>query len=831
MNDTAPKTSRPRRSRRAWWQWVVGGGLLVTAAFFAIVRWAPIPGLRSSLLRPVEPRAIRVAADLQASEVVPAASGELAGCNLLLVTFDTTRADRIGCYGHDEGRTFTLDQLAREGVLFSQAIAPAPSTLPSHASLLTGLYPYHHGARANGLFRLDNEYQTLAEVLAAEGYATGALVSAAVLEAQYGLDQGFGDYDDEMTSQELEIAERTADETAPLAEDWLLKHAADKFFLWVHFYDPHWPYEAPESGNLHPYDAEIALADAQLGRLIGLIDDLGLTNNTLVVVAGDHGEGLGQHDEWMHSSLIYESTLHVPLIMRCGQRLGGGVHVGRLVSLVDVMPTVLAMLGIDAPAGLDGVDLTRPEEGSRLVFSETLQGLVDHGWAALLGVRDASTKYIYGPRDELYDLSQDPFEETNLIASREEAAAGMKRQLMAFFGADLEQAGFAEPTHELDPAALARLQSLGYLGGGVNARTAAERPHPIDMMPIQQRVLTALGLEKTEGLAESTRALEKVVRDYPDLYTGHLSLGRAYRKAGDLERAEAEFARSLELDPERWEPLMALASLRVRQNETAEAIELYRAAGERYPENFLVLKELGRLLIQTGEFDEGTETLTKALAIWPRDEALPDMVADAMLLLNRPDEALELFQGLLAEHPDAPMIRNALSRLFSIKNRYAEAMVVLREGIQRAPEKLSLVNNLAFLLVTVPDESMRRHQEAIAMMERVCFETGYQDPRYLHTLSMVYSGKLRLDEAILVAEKARKIAVASGKPHDAQLVQGIALSLQSYRQAKEQGLDLIRYVPRPPDAEEAGEATPVDAETAGDDGAGAETQDQVNDDG
>lgn len=807
---------------------MVGGGLLLAAGFFAVARW--MPGL-FSIPVPVKPRAIRVAADLQPSEVVPAAFGELAGCNVLLVTFDTTRADRIGCYGHDGARTFTLDQLAREGVLFSQAIAPAPSTLPSHASLLTGLYPYHHGARSNGLFRLDNEYQTLAEILAADGYATGALVSAAVLEAQYGLDQGFGDYDDQMTSQESVVAERAADETAALAEDWLGKHVADKFFLWVHFYDPHWPYEAPESGNLHPYDAEIAVADAQLGRLIGLIDDLGLTNNTLVVVAGDHGEGLGQHDEWTHASLIYESTLHVPLIMRCGQRLGGGVHVSRLVSLVDVMPTVLAMLGIDAPAGLDGVDLTRPEEGSRLVFSETLQGLVDHGWAALLGVRDASTKYIYGPRDELYDLSQDPFEDKNLIESREEAAAAMKERLSAFFGNDLEQAAFAEPTHELDPAALARLQSLGYLRGGVNGPAATERPHPSDMMRIQARVLTAQGLEKTKGLAESTRALEKIVRAYPDLYMGHLSLGRAYRKAGDLERAEAAFARCLELDPERWEPLVALARLRVRENQTNEAIELYRIASERHPGNFLVLKELGRLLIQSGEFDEGTETLAKALAIWPRDEALPDMVTDAMLILDRPDEALELLQGLFAEHPDAPMIRNALSRLLAIKDRHPEAVEVLREGIQRVPGELSLANNLAYLLVTFPDESMRRPQEAAAIIERVCFETGYKDPRYLHTLSMVYGVGVRLDEAILVAEKARKIAVASGKPKDAQLVQGIAMSLHRYRQAKEQGVDLGRYGPRPPDAEEAGEATPVDAESVGDDGAGAETRDQVNDDG
>ncbi|MCZ6755276.1 MAG: sulfatase-like hydrolase/transferase, partial [Gemmatimonadetes bacterium] len=602
MNDTASKSSRPRR---AWWQWVVGGGLLVAAGYFALARW--MPGLLSHPAT-IEPREIRVAAEFEPRDVVPVASGELAGSNVLMVTFDTTRADRIGCYGHDGARTFTLDQLAREGVLFSQAIAPAPSTLPSHASMMTGLYPYHHRARANGLFRLDNDYQTLAEVLAADGYATGAMVSAAVLEAPYGLDQGFGDYDDEMTSEKQEplVAERSAAETGPLAEDWILKHAADKFFLWVHFYDPHWPYQAPASDEMNPYDAEIAFADAQLGRLIGLIDDLGLTDKTLVVVAGDHGEGLGQHDEWTHSTLVYESTLHVPLIMRCGKRLGGGAHVSRLVSLVDVMPTVLSMLGIDAPAGLDGVDLTRPEEGSPVVFSETLQGLVDHGWAALLGVRDGTTKYIYGPRDELYDLSQDPFEEKNLIASRAETAAGMKRQLTAFFGNDLEQAAFAEPTHELDPAALAKLQSLGYLGGGVNARTAADRPHPSDMMPIQQRVFVALGLEVTEGLAESTKALEKIVDDYPDLYTGHLSLARAYRKAGDLERAETEFARSLELDPERWEPLTALAAMRVRQNQMAEAIELYRAASAGHPENFVVLKELGRLLIQTGEFDEGT---------------------------------------------------------------------------------------------------------------------------------------------------------------------------------------------------------------------------------
>lgn len=811
--------SCPARPRRAWWQWVVGLGLLGTAAGFAWFRYAG-PGRD---LVAVRPREIKVAAGLTPSEVAPAKASELAGCNLLLVTFDTTRADRIGCYGNERIRTFTLDRLASQGVLFSRVIAPTPTTLPSHTSIMTGLYPYHHGVRANGLYRLGDGYKTLAEILAENGYATGATVSASVLESQFGLAQGFGEYDDRMEEKEEgekeenplpQVAERAADKTTERAEAWLRAHAPDKFFLWVHFYDPHFPYEAPDPGRAHPYDAEIEFADAHLGRLVQLLDDLGLTDSTLVVVAGDHGEGLGQHDEWLHACLIYESTLHVPLIFRCGDRLGGGVHVDRLASLVDVMPTVLSMLGIDVPQGLDGVNLAEPQSGRRSVFLETLQGLADHGWAALLGVITESTKYIHGPTSELYDLAKDPFEQRDLIAAQPQMAAEMKGRLETFFGDDLVQATAAAPTHQLDPETLSKLTTLGYLKGvGGGPAAPADRPHPKEMIPLQAEVHLAAELEKKKGLDASIRRLEKLARRRPDFYSAHLELAAAYSKRGDLEQAEAELTRCMELHPERCEPVLALARLRVRQSRPDEALTLYQEAVSRDPNNFVVLKELGQSLMERGEYNEAMELLVTAAKIWPGDEQLPDLVVDAAVVVNRVDDVQPFLEEVLKAHPNSPMVRNALSRILILKQKYAEGVEVLQKGVELAPQHLQLVNNLAYALVTIPEDSVRKPYDAAVMMERACYETGFRDARYLHTLSAVYASLQRMDEAIAVAERAHALAGASAAPGSAQLTHGIGMSLERYRQLKARGVDIMNRYRKPPDAKDADAESPKAEET------------------
>ncbi len=830
--DNRQQTSgrKTARRKRAWWQWVLGLTLLGAAAglTFITVFWRAPEGAT----RPVKPRRISISSQMRPSDVVDAEKGELAGANVLIVTYDTTRADRIGCYGNDRARTPAVDRLAQEGILFSQALAPSPTTLPSHSSLMTGLYPFHHGARANNTFHLDGKHTTLAEVLSENGYATAGVISAFVLDEQFGIDQGFKHYDDEVgeSSDEdnhLEIAQRTADQTNEAAEAWLREHADQPFFLWVHYYDPHFPYEAPKPfADQHriPYDAEIAFADFHCGQLLALLDELQLTNDTLVVMAGDHGEGLGQHQEMTHSCLVYDSVMRVPLVMRCGNRLGGGVHIDRPVSLVDVMPTVLTLLGIEGPGGMDGVDLTQPPTGPRPLFVEAFQGLADYGWAALLGVQVGSTKYIHGPEVELYDLDEDPFERDDLVAAQPQRTAEMLAHLASFYGDDLDAAASVQATHQLSTDDLQKLQALGYLGGGGELPEPAARPHPRDMMPVLARMLQALALEKKQGIDAVIDELEATAEEHPEFAALYRYLGDAYRKKGDLESAEDAYAQYLELQPSDLQPVMALAALKLTQRKVDDAIELYRQVLARDPNYFRAQIELGRVFMRQGEYGEAAEILEAALDNRPRDEAVPDMLGDVTIVLNRTPATIELFEKHLAAQPNLPMVRNALARLLVTQSRFAEAADVMKRGIELAPDRLDLVNNLAFLLVSCPDAEVRRPWESINMMERVCEETGYGDPRYLHTLSMIYAATRRVDDAISVAERARRIATESDHPEHANLVPQIGLSLQGFRDLKAQGISAadIFSPPSEDDKEDAAVEPDAASDPAASVGAGSE---------
>ena len=822
------------RRKRAWWQWALSITLLGAAGGLTLIN--VIGRVPEGAARFVPPRKISISPDLKPSDVVAAEPGELSGSNLLLITYDTTRADRIGCYGYDKARTPAVDRLAEEGILFSRALSTSPTTLPAHSSLMTGLYPYHHGARANNTFHLDAEHTTLAEVLLKNGYATAAMVSAFVLDEQFGIDQGFEHYDDEVgevnEDSPMEIAQRTADRTNVAAEQWLRKNADEKFFLWVHYYDPHFSYDAPKpfsDQNGTPYDAEVAFVDFHCGQLLAILDELQLTDDTLVVLAGDHGEGLGQHREMTHSCLVYDSVMRVPLVMRCGNRLGGGVHIDRPVSLVDVMPTVLTLLGIEGPAGMDGLDLTQPPAGTRPLFVEAFQGLADYGWAALLGVQEGTTKYIHGPDVELYDLDEDPFERDDLAPAQPQRTAEMLAHLEDFFGDDLDAAATASGTHQISPDDLRKLQALGYVSDSNTGDLPepAARPHPRDMMPVLARMLQALALEQKEGIDAVIVELEATAEDNPEFAALFRYLGDAYRKKGDLEAAEEAYAEYLALRPGDLQPVMALADLKRSQRKVADAIDLYRVVLSRDPNHFAAQLELGRVLKRQGEFVEADEILQAALLNRPRDESIPDMLGDVAIVLNRLSQINEFFEGLLEVEPNLPMVSNALARLLAHQSRFAEAVVVLKKGIELAPDQLDLVNNLAFLLVSCPDPAVARPWDAIKMMERICEEAGYTNPRHLHTLSLIYAATHRMDDAIGVAERARQIATESDDPADAPLVPQIGLSIQGFRDLKAKGVSAATVLNPPPaqeqedaedDSEAAGEAPDPGAES----GAGGE---------
>src|SRR6476659_8090698 len=363
--------------------------------------------------------------------------------NLVIVTLDTTRADRIGAYGSHEVETPTIDRLASEGVLFEQAVSAAPLTLPAHSSLFTGRFPPEHGVRDNGGFFLGPEQLTLAEVLKARGYRTGGFVGAYVLDSKWGLNQGFDTYVDDFDLSKtrgvsLGAIQRPGNEVVDKALPWIQQSAATPFFAWIHLYDAHSPYRPPEPFASryrgHPYNGEIAFADSQVGRIVAQLQSSGLFDRTVVVVMGDHGESLGDHGESAHGFFIYESVTHVPLVIRAPFSLTANRRVADPVRSVDVMPTVLDLLGVPQPGAISGVSLVSLMTGAKRelgldTYSEAMYPLHHYGWSDLRALRSGRYKVIDSPRPELYDLDRDPQEATNIFAERQALGDRMIAQL------------------------------------------------------------------------------------------------------------------------------------------------------------------------------------------------------------------------------------------------------------------------------------------------------------------------------------------------------------------------------------------------------------------
>ena len=365
--------------------------------------------------------------------------------NVILVTFDTTRADRLGVYGYEHGLTKAFDDFAKRGVIFERAYAPAPLTLPAHATILTGLYPPEHGLRLNGAGRLPREIPWLPEILKEHGYDTGAFIAAPVLSSKYGLNRGFDTYDDgppkpSARPKHFEEPRRDGEEVVDLALAWLRPRTSRPFFCWIHLYDAHAPYDPrvdvyQQKFTQNPYDAGVAWQIRQFERVTEFLKDRRLDSNTIVVVAGDHGEGLDDHLEAEHGMQVYNTTLHVPLVFVGPRHCRQGARVPEAVSLVDIMPSLLEMLGIAAPKPVSGRSVLKALQGGTLAprdcYAEAETPYDMNGWSPLQTVISGHWKYIQTTRPELYDLRQDPGELTNLVDSAEEKRREMKTRLEA----------------------------------------------------------------------------------------------------------------------------------------------------------------------------------------------------------------------------------------------------------------------------------------------------------------------------------------------------------------------------------------------------------------
>jgi len=586
------------------------------------------------------------APNVASSAGVPVAPGAARGFHVLLITLDTVRADHLGCYGYTRAATPAIDALASRAVRFDEALTPVPITLPSHATMLTGLLPPQHRVRLNGVHRLDPSYTTLAEVLGAEGYVSGAFVSASVLDHSRGLDQGFSVYDDDLGTGALEggagSAERPAARVTDAALAWLEKVVPldSPFFAWIHYFDAHDPYTPPppfdETFRDAPYDGEIAAVDRELARVLAFLDENGLRDRTLIVLTADHGEGLGQHGERTHAHLIYRSTMHVPLLVAPGSLLTGARRVSdRAVSTADLFPTILDLLGVAAPAApsIEGggehafASVSLLEESSRTVpvtravYLETLWPHLMHGWAPIHGLSRRTEKLIDAPVPEFYDLARDPGEAENLLEKGSPPAGALTELRVEMAKAVATQAAPAA-REKPDAAAVERLRSLGYLTGEQSAPSRAEGP-PValrDMIgPWQARsdsILSSPALQAENMVTMQRRAVELDVTNV----AAHLDFGTTLMFLKRYEEAERAFRAATRLAPNDGSAWLKLAESQGAQQNwdafDASIADFRKALPGHYGIAFLE----GRKLFARGRLREALASLEEARRSAPPSE-------------------------------------------------------------------------------------------------------------------------------------------------------------------------------------------------------------------
>lgn len=576
--------------------------------------------------------------------------------NLIIFTIDTLRADRVGAYGHTAARTAGMDALAREGTLFTRAFAVAPITLTSHASLMTGRYPPGHGARHNGV-RLDQQVPTLAESLSRAGFATAAFVGAFPLDRRFGLNRGFATYGDRMPrgAPGTVVNERPARAVTDEAIAWLVQHRASRFFLWVHFFEPHAPYGDARDGRptAARYDDEVAETDVQMRRVLDAVGDT--RSATLVAVTADHGEAFGEHGEIAHSIFVYDTTLRVPLIL-AGPSIPQR-NVDEPVSHVDLAPTLLRLLGVPA-LDADGIDLKEALEGralaARELYAESLAPLLDFGWSPLRSLRAEGWKFIDAPRPELYAIGRDPSEAHNRAAAETDRAAALRGRLERYGTPDLTRTN-------ADAEARERLLALGYVSGG-GSRTA-DRPDPKDRRDLAARLAQVTSGELHGHDLEV--ALRDILRLDPGNPQAHLRLGYVLQESSNCPEAMRHFQKAIDAHLPGADAHLGLAGCHATARRFDRAAAILRAADRAEPDNPVVSANLGLVLSDAGQPTQGIPHLQRALTIDPAFDQARFYLAIALARAGRREEAAREATELLRRLPANAPQRQEVERLIA----------------------------------------------------------------------------------------------------------------------------------------------------------------------
>jgi choline-sulfatase len=696
-----------------------------------------------------------------------------ADLNLLLVTLDTTRADRMHAYGFDRIETPNFDRLAREGILFDQAVAPAPLTLPAHSSIFTGKFPPAHGVRDNGGFFLDDRETTLAERLAARGFATGGFVGAYVLDHKWGIAQGFQTYFDDFDlskyeSLSLGSVDRPGNEVADKALAWLedvTRRGSPRFFGWVHFYDAHSPYTPPEPFKSRyagrPYIGEIAFADSQLGRILEFLDAHDLARKTVVVVMGDHGESLGEHGESTHGFFVYQATAHVPLVIRAPYDAMAGRRVADTVRSIDILPTALELLGVATGERFDGTSVVPLMTGAKrelglAAYSEAIYPRYHFGWSDVRALTSGRYKYIAAPRPELYDLQQDPAELKNIYAERQALGDRLSQELQAMERRMSAGAAAPTPAVEVDPDARARLAALGYVGTFVAAASTdrAGLADPKDKIQLfnlmtQAREVARQDRESDDGL----HALERVVEADPKVIDAWFMMGNEYYRRRQYARAIEQYRRALDLKPDYDLVVINMANAYRALGRDQEAMVGYRRFMQLDPRNAQIRYEAAQILIDSGHLDEARAELVHALELEPKLAAARNALGVVALKRGQLPEAEKEIRAAIAEKPDVRLAHYNLALLAEERGDFQTAIEEYRREMALHANSYKSAFNLGRLYEKLGD---RASQEE-ALRKSIEINPGFGEG-YLFLAKLYLDTNRNLDEAAELARKGLEVA-------------------------------------------------------------------------
>lgn len=734
--------------------------------------------------------------------------------NILLISIDTCRADRLSCYGYRRNTTPNIDALASEGVLFKNAVSPVPLTLPAHSSMLTGTIPPYHGVHNNTGYKLFDNNETLAEILQKRGFSTGAVIGACVLDSLFGLDQGFDKYDDEFDEefQTFSFAERKGAEVSRHGVGWLDKHKDERFFLFLHYFDPHRDWIPPEPFTSKyfgdPYAGEIAYVDDCIGRVIEKLKSLDLYESTMIIITADHGEGLGEHVEQGHGFLIYQDTLHVPLVIR----LPGGTSnrsVSGRVGLVDIVPTVLDILKIPIPAHIQGRSLLgcllrkRPSLKDADYYCESFISTM-YDCNPLLGMVTGRWKYIQNVSSELYDLETDPGELKNLLDEHPHRARIMQDKIKEAH--EKSRHGEANSKISVSSETIKNLESLGYvLIGEIDESfemdlTKENAKDLVKFADLNSLSTNLMGLEK---YSEAKPMCEKMLEMRPEYSRAYLNLGSIAFAEGDIEKSESYFSQYIRTDPNDPQLYWNLGLTYYYQDRYTEAIEQFEKALGLDPDFTDVYYNLGAAYMRAGKVDQAIQqwkTLlemntgysqkvhielakvyfsqgkkdeaifhwNESLKLDPDDPKVHSSLAETYRLQGKIEKSLVYWKRSLSLDPDQPQVCNRIAELVVTRGRIEEAVRYWKATLELEPDWPRVLNNLGWIMATSTNEKLFNPKDALQYAAKACELTKYEDPETLDTLGAAYAAKGEFDKATQTAQKAGEIFSSRGMEKKAE---------------------------------------------------------------